>query len=225
MNIIMFGPPGAGKGTQSHLLEERWGLKQLATGDILRKVADEDSDFGRKIKEIMSSGQFVSDELMVEMIGNKIDELDSNRGFILDGFPRTEKQAEALDIMLLKKDKKIDFVFEIKVDEKILVERITGRYFCASCNTNYHTIFNKPKVSGVCDNCGATDFKTRSDDTVDVIKKRLKAYHDLTMPILPYYRNKNLLVSVDGMANVNEVTKEIESYLSKEGLTYKAVSV
>ena len=213
MNIILLGPPGAGKGTQAKRLEKKHNLIQLSTGDMLRAAIESGSELGKKAKPIMDAGQLVPDELMIEIIADRIDQPDCANGFILDGFPRTTPQAEALDSMLADKGMKLNSVIEMKVQDEILVGRITGRYTCASCGAGYHDQFQKPKVEGVCDNCGATEFKRRSDDNAETVRSRLAAYHAQTAPILPYYADQGVLLAVDGMAGIDEVSDQIENAL------------
>ncbi|HUK58966.1 MAG TPA: adenylate kinase [Stellaceae bacterium] len=213
MNIILLGPPGAGKGTQAKRLEERHGLKQLATGDMLRAERASGSDLGRQVQAIMDAGQLVSDDIMIALIASRMDHPDGAKGFILDGFPRTVPQAEALDRMFAAKRLKLDFVIEMAVDEAALVERIAGRFSCAKCGASYHERFNRPRQDGVCDVCGATDLVHRPDDKPETVRARLKAYRDQTAPILPYYRARGLLRTIDGMAPLDQVSAEIEKIL------------
>lgn len=215
MNIILLGPPGAGKGTQAERLVASRGLVQLSTGDMLRAAADTDTEIGRRVKEIMEQGQLVSDDVMVEMIHERILQPDCKNGFILDGFPRTVVQAEALDAMLEKQGLRLHMVIEMAVEEAALVERITGRFACAKCKHGYHDIFLPTKVPGVCDVCGSTEFTRRKDDKAETVHKRLEAYRAQTMPILPYYEGRGILRRVDGMADIDVVTQEIEAQLSK----------
>ncbi len=215
MNLILLGPPGAGKGTQARRLEDSRGLVQLSTGDMLRALVAGGSPLGQQAKEIMTAGKLVPDALVIQMISDRIDQPDVKSGFILDGFPRTVAQAEALDRMLSDKGLKLDHVIEMKVDDAALVERITGRYTCAKCGKGYHERFEKPAVDGVCDACGGTEFKRRADDNAETVKTRLDQYHAQTAPILPYYRDHDVLKSVDGMADIDVVTKQIEAILAQ----------
>jgi len=213
VNLILLGPPGAGKGTQAKKLTDERGLVQLSTGDMLRAEVASGSALGLEAKKIMDAGQLVSDAIMIGMIDKRIDQPDCAKGFVLDGFPRTEPQAEALDAMLAKKGKKIDAVIELAVDEGALVERISGRYTCAKCGSGYHDTFQRPAKDGVCDKCGSTEFVRRADDNAETVKARLVAYRKQTAPILPYYKGKGLLRSVDGMADMSEVAKQIDRVL------------
>jgi adenylate kinase len=213
VNLILLGPPGAGKGTQAERLYERHKLPQLSTGNMLRAERDAGTELGKAADKVMAAGQLVSDEIVIGIIAKRIEEPDCKSGFVLDGFPRTVNQAVALDEMLAKKGGKIDGVIELAVDEAALVERISGRFACAKCGAGYHDKFQRPKKAGVCDVCGGTEFTRRKDDNAETVKARLKAYREQTAPILPYYRNKGLLQRVDGMAAPDAVTKEIEGVL------------
>ena len=215
MNLILLGPPGAGKGTQAKRLYDRHKLVQLSTGDMLRAEVASGSDLGKLARQVMEAGQLVSDEIIIGMIAKRIEAPDCKSGFVLDGFPRTEKQAIALDEMLTRKGRKIDGVVELAVDEDALVERISGRFACAKCGAGYHDKFQRLKKEGVCDVCGGTEFTRRKDDNAETVKARLKAYREQTAPILPYYKKKGLLQRVDGMADPDTVARQIESVLSK----------
>lgn len=215
MKLILLGPPGAGKGTQAERLYERHKLVQLSTGEMLRAERDAGTELGKAADRVMAAGQLVSDEIVIGIIAKRIEAPDCKAGFVLDGFPRTVNQAIALDDMLAKKATKIDGVIEFVVDEAVLVERISGRFACAKCKAGYHDKFKQPKKAGVCDVCGSTDFTRRKDDNAETVKARLKAYREQTAPILPYYKKKGLLHPVDGMADPDTVTKDIEAALSR----------
>ncbi|MGB8276038.1 MAG: adenylate kinase [Alphaproteobacteria bacterium] len=215
MNLILLGPPGAGKGTQAQRLERLNGLTQLSTGDMLRAAVASGSEIGRKAKDIMDKGGLVPDAIIIQMISERIDAPDCRNGFILDGFPRTTPQAEALDEMLAKKGLKLDYVIEMRVDEEALVDRITGRFACAKCGAGYHDKFRRPKVEGVCDICGSRDFTRRADDNAETVMARLAAYRQQTAPILPYYKKKSVLRSVEGMAAIDEVARQIDAVLQR----------
>ncbi len=215
MNVILLGPPGAGKGTQAKRIEETYGLVQLATGDMLRAAVAAGTEIGRKAKPIMDSGQLVPDDILIAMIAERIVASDCRNGFILDGFPRTVRQAEALDAMLADRQRRLDHVIEMKVDEAALVDRVTGRFTCTRCGASYHDRYKQPRVPGVCDVCGNKTFSRRADDTAETIKARLAAYHAQTAPILPYYRQKGILQTVDGMAEIDEVTRQIDAILQR----------
>ena len=214
VNIILLGPPGAGKGTQAKRLEEAHGLVQLSTGDMLRAEWASGSPLGRQVQATMDAGKLVSDDIMIAMIERRIGAPDCRKGFILDGFPRTVPQAEALDAMLARKGLRLDHVIEMVVDEAALVDRIAGRFSCAKCGASYHDRYKRPRIEGTCDTCGSHDFVRRADDNAETVKARLAAYHAQTAPILPYYRQKGVLRQVDGMAEIDTVTHQIEAILA-----------
>jgi adenylate kinase len=214
LNIVLLGPPGAGKGTQAKRLEELRGLKQLSTGDMLRAAVAAGTPLGLQAKQVMESGQLVRDDLMVAMIADRIAQADCAKGFVLDGFPRTVQQAEALDAMLAKSGRgHIDRVIELAVDEPALIQRIAGRFVCAGCGEGYHDLFRQPKLRGVCDRCGSKEFLRRPDDKAEAVAVRLEAYRRQTAPILPYYESRGLLRRVDGMGSAEAVAKEIDKIL------------
>lgn len=213
MKIILLGPPGAGKGTQAKRIQDKYGMVQLSTGDMLRAEVASGSELGKQAKSIMESGGLVSDGLIISMISSRIDQPDCQKGFILDGFPRTVPQAEALDKMLEEKGYKLDNVIELKVNDDAMVERICGRYTCSKCGKGYHDTFEKPAKDGVCDKCGGTDFTRRADDNEATVRSRLDAYHKQTAPIADYYGKKGVLKVTDGMAPIDEVTGQLFAIL------------
>ncbi len=217
MKLILLGPPGAGKGTQAKRLEGDYGLIQLSTGDMLRAAVAAGTDVGRKAKTVMSAGGLVPDEIVVSIIAERIARPDCDNGFVLDGFPRTLAQAEALDRMLGETDGGIDHVIEFKVDDATLIERISERFSCAKCGAAYHDRFNRPKVEGVCDVCGGAEFTRRPDDHADTVAARLKVYHQETAPLLPYYGARSVLRSVDGMADIDEVARQLRCVIDGAG--------
>jgi adenylate kinase len=215
MNLILLGPPGAGKGTQAKRLEQKHGLVQLATGDMLRAAIASGSELGRRVKAIMDAGRLVSDDIIIGMIAERIAQPDCAQGFILDGFPRTVPQAEALDAMLAERGQKLDHIILMEVDEPVLIDRLSGRFTCGNCGASYHERYHRPKVEGVCDICGSTNFVYRPDDRAETLKTRFEAYRNQTAPILPYYRAKGILRTIDGMAEIDEVTRQIEKIIAE----------
>lgn len=215
MNLILLGPPGAGKGTQAEKLAADHGLVQLSTGAMLRAAVKAGTEVGLKAKAIMDKGGLVSDDIVVRIIKDRIAEPDCENGFILDGFPRTLPQAAALEKMLKSGKRKLDAVVELKVDDDALTERISGRYSCAKCDAGYHDTFKTPKVKGVCDTCGSKEFKRRPDDTAETVKTRLFEYYKQTSPLIGYYYAKNLLETVDGMGKIDKVGQDIDAAIER----------
>lgn len=212
MNIILLGPPGAGKGTQAARLEATRGMVQLSTGDMLRQAIADGTPIGLKAKTVMEAGELVSDAIVSVLIGERLDGI-GDQGAIFDGFPRTKAQAEVLDLLLSERGRKLDYVIELEVDEDALVERITGRFSCAVCGAPYHDTYKLPKQAGTCDVCGSHDFKRRPDDNQATVRTRLAEYRAKTAPILPYYEERGLVRRVDGMASVEEVAAAIAAVL------------
>ena len=212
LEIILLGPPGAGKGTQAARLQAARGMVQLSTGDMLREARASGSPIGLKVKAIMDAGELVSDAIVTALIGERLD-VFADRGAIFDGFPRTQAQAEALDLLLGERGRTLDYVIELVVDEDALVKRITGRFSCAKCGTPYHDTFKPPRVAGVCDACGSTEFVRRADDNEATVRTRMAEYRAKTAPILPYYEQRGLVRRVDGMAPVEEVAAHIDAIL------------
>jgi adenylate kinase len=213
MNIILLGPPGAGKGTQAAFLAETYGMVQLSTGDILRAAVKEGTDVGKMADEIMKSGKFFPDELMAQILGEHMDKLPLTTGIIFDGYPRTARQAELLDDLMATRNRKLGHVIELEVVEDALVDRITGRYTCAKCNAGYHDRYKLPKIEGVCDECGSTEFKRRPDDNEETVRTRMAEYRAKTEPILPIYEERGLVSRVDGMADIAHVSAAIKAIL------------
>ncbi len=215
MIIVLLGPPGAGKGTQAQRIMDKRGLVQLSTGDMLRAAKEAGTEVGKKAKEFMDAGKLVTDEIVIGIIADRIEEDDCKQGFLLDGFPRTVAQAEALDELLKNKGLQVDVVIEMKVDDESLVDRIAGRYTCAQCNQGYHDTNLKPQQAGVCDSCGSTNFNRRSDDNRETVIERLATYHAQTAPLLPFYEQKGVLRTVDGMADIDDVSVQINDVLNQ----------
>ena len=217
MKLILLGPPGAGKGTQAERIKDRCRIAHLSTGDMLREAVAADTEVGRRAKTIMDAGRLVPDDVINRLVAERIAQPDCARGFVLDGFPRTLAQAEALDALLDERGERLDGVLELAVDDDALIERISGRFACAQCGAGYHDRFKQPAVAGVCDVCGSREFVRREDDKAETVRARLEAYHAQTAPLLPYYLDKGLLAAVDGMAGIDEVTAEIFEKIAAPG--------
>jgi len=215
MNLILLGPPGAGKGTQAARLVDQHGMRQLSTGDMLRAAVAAQTPVGLKAKAVMEAGELVSDEIVSALIDEELDAMGPQTGAIFDGYPRTAAQAEQLDAILARHGRKLDRVIELDVDEDELVRRIVGRFSCATCGAGYHDEFHQPKAAGVCDRCGGTEFKRRKDDNEETVRTRMAEYRAKTAPILPLYEARGLVARVDGMAPIDEVTAEIEDILNR----------
>ena len=215
MRLILLGPPGAGKGTQAQRIVEKHGIPQLSTGDMLRAAVTAETDVGKRAKAVMDSGKLVSDEIVNAIVSERIDADDCAKGFILDGYPRTLVQADATEEMLAAKGLELSVVIELRVNDDVLVDRIAGRYTCAKCGAGYHDHNLKPKAEGVCDKCGSTEFKRRADDNPDTVRTRLQSYYKDTSPLIGYYYAKGKLKTVDGMADIDQVTADIEAILAK----------
>jgi len=214
MNIILLGPPGAGKGTQANLLVQNHGMIQLSTGDMLRETRRADTELGRQVAAVMDAGELVSDEIVSAMIDAKLADMGDDVGAIFDGYPRTEAQAHALDEILARHGRSLDHVVELAVDEDALVDRITGRFTCANCGEGYHDRYKLPVQEGVCDKCGSTEFKRRPDDNEETVRTRMQEYRAKTAPILPIYEARAIVRRVDGMAPIEDVTTAIEKVLA-----------
>lgn len=214
MNIILLGPPGAGKGTQAQRLVERHGMRQLSTGDMLRAAVKAGTPVGLKAKAVMDAGELVSDAIVSALIGDELGGMDDGEGVIFDGYPRTAAQADALDLILGEHGRKLDHVIELAVDEDALVERITGRFTCAACGKGYHDVFEQPIQAGTCDKCGNHEFKRRPDDNEATVRTRMAEYRAKTAPILPLYERRGIVTRIDGMAPIDEVSQGLEGILA-----------
>jgi len=214
MRLILLGPPGAGKWTQAQRLVEKYGIPQLSTGDMLRAAVAAQTEVGKRAKAVMDAGKLVSDDIVNAIVSDRIDQDDCRKGFILDGYPRTLVQADAVEQMLAAKGLDLSVVIEMRVDDELLVDRIAGRYTCANCGAGYHDTNHQPKTPGVCDKCGSTEFKRRPDDKAETVQTRLQAYYKETSPLIGYYHCKGKLKSLDGMAPMDDVTAQIEAILA-----------
>lgn len=214
MNIILLGPPGAGKGTQARLLMDAIGMVQLSTGDMLRAAVASGSEIGKLAKSVMDAGDLVSDEIVIGIVSERLDCDDVAHGVIFDGFPRTAAQAEALDALLSEKGLTLDAVVSMEVDDELLIDRVSGRFTCGSCGEGYHDTYKQPAKDGVCDNCGGTDFKRRPDDNAETVRARLASYHADTAPLIAYYGDAGKLKTIDGMADIDSVTRSISLALA-----------
>jgi adenylate kinase len=212
MNIVFLGPPGAGKGTQAKILVERYEIPQVSTGDMLREHRAKGTELGKKAQEYMDKGQLVPDEIILSMVRERLSQPDCQKGFILDGFPRTVAQAEALDKLLSEMGKKLDFALALIVPDDLLVERLTGRRTCKSCGMMYHIKYKPPKVEGKCDVCEGELYQ-RPDDNEETVRNRLKVYHEQTAPLIEYYKNRGILREIDGSKSIEEITQQIISIL------------
>ncbi len=207
--LILLGPPGAGKGTQARMLEKRYGLVQLSTGDLLRAAVADGSEAGKAADKVMKSGGLVSDEIVIAILRDRLSDPDTAKGVILDGFPRTTVQAEALDDLLAENGQRIDAAISLEVDDEAMVHRIAGRYTCGECGEGYHDSFKKPKVEGVCDVCGASNMKRRSDDNAETVAERLAAYHKQTAPLITYYEERGALQRINAMGSIDEIATTV----------------
>ena len=214
MNFILLGPPGSGKGTQGEYLEKKAGVVRISTGDLLREEVKQQTEIGKQIKHLIESGQFATDDIVITLTKNRITEL-ADQGFILDGFPRNVEQAQWLDLALKEIGIHIDFVMNFNVPDLLLIERITSRYFCATCKATYNKLHKNPKKEGICDVCGGKEFLVRADDKVETVKKRLQEYNAKTLPLVEYYKGSGILCDIDASGDIKDIRKKIDSLLSK----------
>ncbi len=213
--LILLGPPGAGKGTQARMLEERFGLVQLSTGDLLRAAVADGTEAGKRAKAVMDAGELVSDEIVIAILRDRLDQPDCARGVILDGFPRTTVQAQALDALLDERGQRIDAAISLEVDDAAMVERISGRYTCAACGEGWHDSFKTPAEPGVCDKCGGTEFKRRADDKAETVAARLEAYNAQTAPLVAYYDKTGALSRIPAMGAINEIAADLAAHVAR----------
>ncbi|MFD1344792.1 adenylate kinase [Litorisediminicola beolgyonensis] len=213
--LILLGPPGAGKGTQARKLEQRFGLVQLSTGDMLRAAVKEGTEAGREAKAVMQRGDLVSDEIVLAILSDRLDQPDTAKGVILDGFPRTTGQAEALDGLLSRKGQELSAAVSLEVDDEAMVERVSGRFTCAKCGEGYHDSFKTPETDGVCDQCGGTEMTRRADDNAETVRSRLKAYHEQTAPLIAFYDAKGKLVRIDAMGEIETIADDLAAIVTR----------
>jgi adenylate kinase len=213
--LILLGPPGAGKGTQARMLEETFGLVQLSTGDLLRAAVAAGTEAGKQAKAVMSAGGLVSDDIVLAILKDRMADPDTRKGVILDGFPRTAGQAEALDGLLKSTGQRVNSVISMEVEDAPMIARVAGRYTCATCGEGFHDAFKQPAKAGVCDKCGGTDFKRRADDNAETAGARLAAYHAQTAPLITYYKGLGVLETVDAMANIAEVATAMQAAVAR----------
>ncbi|MGD6968872.1 adenylate kinase [Rossellomorea vietnamensis] len=212
MNIVLMGLPGAGKGTQAEMIVEKYGIPHISTGDMFRAAMKEETELGLKAKSFMDKGELVPDEVTIGIVRERLSREDCHKGFLLDGFPRTVAQADALETILTDLDKKIDYVINIQVDKEVLMERLTGRRICKKCGATYHLVFNPPSEEGVCDRCGG-DLYQRADDNEETVQKRLDVNIKQTQPLLDFYQDKGYLVNIDGQRDIKEVFSDIDELI------------
>lgn len=213
--LILLGPPGAGKGTQARMLEDRFGLVQLSTGDLLRAAVAAGTPAGLAAKTVMEAGGLVSDEIVLAILKDRMAEPDTARGVILDGFPRTAGQAEALDRLLAEAGGRVTAAISLEVDDAAMVGRVSGRYTCAGCGEGYHDEFKLPATAGACDKCGGTAFKRRADDNAETVRARLEAYHAQTAPLIAHYRAMGVLETIDAMGPIESIAEGLGTIVGR----------